>query len=118
MIKTVNLHKQGLELFLGATEARILSTLWDQENRAITKRRLWQRYVKAYPHLAPTSIYTTINRMTRKGLLIRIKHARLPAVYHTPWFCEDDFINASIHSVVLALNLNYDSLVRLTYEYR
>jgi predicted transcriptional regulator len=56
---------------LGPLEARVLELLWDR-GRAMTVRHL----LPEFPALAYTTLQTTLDRLYRKGLLIRLRKGR------------------------------------------
>jgi predicted transcriptional regulator len=56
---------------LGPLETRVLDLLWG-EDRAVTVRHA----LPAFPELAYTTLMTTLDRLYRKGLLIRRRRGR------------------------------------------
>jgi predicted transcriptional regulator len=56
---------------LGPLETRVLELLWD-ETRAVTVRHVQV----AFPELAYTTLMTTLDRLFRKGLLLRRQRGR------------------------------------------
>jgi predicted transcriptional regulator len=56
---------------LGTLETRVLELLWDQRG-AVTVRRVHQ----GFPELAYTTLMTTLDRLYRKGLLVRRRCGR------------------------------------------
>jgi predicted transcriptional regulator len=63
-------HKDGLERYgLGPTEAALMEYLWD----CTSGRTLSQVVYYRADGRATTTVQTTLNRLTRKGLLIRSK---------------------------------------------
>jgi predicted transcriptional regulator len=56
---------------LGPLETRVLEVLWD-EGRAVTVRHVSD----AFPQLAYTTLMTTLDRLYRKGLLLRRQRGR------------------------------------------
>jgi len=56
---------------LGPLEARVLAVLWE-EKCALTVRHL----LKSFPELAYTTLMTTLDRLHRKGVLVRIQQGR------------------------------------------
>ena len=56
---------------LGTLESKVLELLWEQ-NSAVTVRRVNQ----AFPALAYTTLMTTLDRLYRKGLLVRRRCGR------------------------------------------
>ncbi len=56
---------------LGPLEAKVLDVLW-VDGRAVTVRHV----LAAFPQLAYTTVMTTLDRLYRKGLLIRRRRGR------------------------------------------
>lgn len=64
-------RRQGHPLALGPLETRLLELLWVQQRPATV------RHIRhAFPELAYTTIMTTLDRLYRKGLLLRDKDGR------------------------------------------
>jgi len=61
----------ALRSALGPRETQVLELLWDR-GRAMTVRHL----LTEFPALAYTTLQTTLDRLYRKGLLIRLKQGR------------------------------------------
>jgi predicted transcriptional regulator len=56
---------------LGRLESRVLELLWDQDG-AVTVRSV----CLAFPELAYTTLMTTLDRLYRKGVLVRARRGR------------------------------------------
>jgi predicted transcriptional regulator len=59
------------QFVLGPLEAKVLDVLW-VDGRAVTVRHV----LAAFPQLAYTTVMTTLDRLYRKGLLIRRRRGR------------------------------------------
>jgi predicted transcriptional regulator len=81
---------------LGPLETRLLELLW-AEKYALTVRHLHM----ALPDLAYTTILTTLDRLYRKGLLLRHKHGR--AYAYQPHFGRDKLLSELISGHVTDL---------------
>ena len=71
---------------LGHLEARVLERLWDQ-GIAVSVRHLRD----AFPELAYTTVMTTLDRLYRKGLLVRRRRGR--AFVYEPRCSRDELLN-------------------------
>ena len=74
---------------LGPLETRLLELLWAQ-NRALTVRHLH----RVLPDLAYTTVMTTLDRLYRKGLLLRHKQGR--AFAYEPRCARDSLLSELI----------------------
>jgi predicted transcriptional regulator len=71
---------------LGPLETKLLEFLWNQ-TRSVTVRDVQT----ATPELAYTTVLTTLDRLHRKGLLLREKHER--AYSFQPRFTRDELLS-------------------------
>jgi predicted transcriptional regulator len=81
---------------LGPLEARLLELLWAQQ-RPATVRHI----ANALPELAYTTIMTTLDRLYRKGLLLRERDGR--AFAYTPRYTRDELLSELISGHVANL---------------
>ncbi|MBV8147375.1 MAG: BlaI/MecI/CopY family transcriptional regulator [Gammaproteobacteria bacterium] len=82
--KTANQGARGAGL--GPLETRLLELLW-AEKCALTVRRIQL----AFPDRAYTTIMTTLDRLYRKGLLLRHRHGR--AFAYEPQYGRDELLS-------------------------
>lgn len=105
LIKRCNLDKQGLELFVGPLEAKLLDVLWSAKKPLASKDIHRILLVDHAQQQAYNTIVTTLKRMAKKGLLKTIKRAVL---HYTPAIqSEDDFIDYSVSLIATKLNEEY-----------
>ena len=71
---------------LGHLEARVIERLWDQKT-AVSVRQLHD----AFPELAYTTVMTTLDRLYRKGLLVRRRRGR--AFVYEPRCSRDELLS-------------------------
>jgi len=81
---------------LGPLETRLLELLW-VEKCALTVRYLHM----AFPDLAYTTVMTTLDRLYRKGLVLRHKHGR--AFAYQPRYARDRLLSELISGHVTDL---------------
>ncbi|HUX72717.1 MAG TPA: BlaI/MecI/CopY family transcriptional regulator [Steroidobacteraceae bacterium] len=80
----------------GPLETKVLELLWD-EQRALTVRHVRS----AFPQLAYTTLMTTLDRLYRKGLLVRRRHGR--AFAYEPRCSRDDLLRERLSGQVANL---------------
>lgn len=79
-----NIGKEKGEAFLGPLEARILDTIWSNEKRPLTVRKVHESMGND-PKLAYTTIMTTMNRLFEKGLLDREVKSGKGGLHYVYW---------------------------------
>ncbi len=72
---------------LGPLEWRVLESLWRRDT-AVSVREL----TPAFPEIAYTTLMTTLDRLHRKGVLVRTKHGR--AFFYRPRLTRPEFESA------------------------
>ncbi len=93
MITTLNLKKQGLEMFVGPLQAQILRAIWSEQ--PVTIMDVTEIVsIKAY-----STIATTMNRLVDKGLLLREREDGM-WYYTTKFKSEDQFVKKCMQVVV------------------
>jgi predicted transcriptional regulator len=80
---------RGGNSVLGPLETKVLEWLWAQ-NRSLTVRHIQ----RAFPDLAYTTLMTTLDRLYRKGLLLRHKSGR--AFAYQPRCARDELLSELI----------------------
>jgi predicted transcriptional regulator len=99
-------RSQGSEL--GPLETKLLELLWAGK-RALTVRHLHL----AFPDLAYTTVMTTLDRLYRKGLLLRHKHGR--AFAYEPRYAREELLSELISGHVIdLLGVSAESTVLLS----
>jgi predicted transcriptional regulator len=81
---------------LGPLETKLLELLWEQK-RSLTVRQIQL----AFPDLAYTTVMTTLDRLYRKGLLLRHKYGR--AFAYEPRCARDELLSELISGHVTDL---------------
>lgn len=81
---------------MGPLETRLLEMLWARKS-AVTVRHTHL----AFPNLAYTTVMTTLDRLYRKGLLLRHKHGR--AFTYEPRCARDELLSELISGHVTDL---------------
>ncbi|HEX3913585.1 MAG TPA: BlaI/MecI/CopY family transcriptional regulator [Steroidobacteraceae bacterium] len=88
-------------LVLGPLEKRVLELLWSYR-RAVTVRHVRLKF----PHLAYTTLMTTLDRLYRKGVLLRRRHGR--AFVYEPRCSQDVLLSEIVSSHVADLLAAHD----------
>jgi predicted transcriptional regulator len=81
---------------MGPLESKVLDLLWDQD-RAVTVRHVHL----AFPELAYTTLMTTLDRLYRKGILVRRRRGR--AFAYEPRCSRDELLSNRLSSDVTDL---------------
>ena len=81
---------------MGPLESKVLDLLWDQD-RAVTVRHVHL----AFPELAYTTLMTTLDRLYRKGILLRRRRGR--AFAYEPRCSRDELLSNRLSSDVTDL---------------
>ena len=81
---------------LGPLETRLLELVWAKQS-AVTVRHI----NLGFPDLAYTTVMTTLDRLYRKGLLLRHKHGR--AFTYEPRYARDELLSELISGHVTDL---------------
>ena len=81
---------------MGPLEAKVLDLLWSQD-RAVTVRRVHL----AFPELAYTTLMTTLDRLYRKGILVRRLRGR--AFAYEPRCSRDELLSKRLSNDVTDL---------------
>ena len=92
--RTANLHRRGSGL--GPLESKLLELLWARKC-ALTVRGIHL----VFPDRAYTTIMTTLDRLYRKGLLLRHRHGR--AFAYEPQYGRDELLSELVSEHVIDL---------------
>lgn len=74
MIKHLNMDSDGLEMFLGRTEAEVMRAVWSF-NGPVTIRDIWEKVLQNRK-VAQSTVATTMERLVSKNLLSRQERLR------------------------------------------
>ena len=85
---------EGLNIFLGPTEAAIMNLIWEKKKLSVKKTVF---FLHESHHLAYTTVMTVMNRLEQKKILKREKDKR--AFVYQAVLSKDDFIKEKIKKV-------------------
>ena len=88
-------REKGLKQILGDLEYEIIEIVW--ELKKVTVRRVHDR-LKTKRNLAYTTIMTVMSRLTKKGILERVKQGS--SYQYQAVLNKEDFISSSVRSVL------------------
>lgn len=113
----LNIDGADLTMFIGPLEAAILRAVWDQRSNT---RAIFEYVRDTYTptkttELAFTSITSTIDRLYRRGLLLR-SGDRSQYTYSPAIASEEEFTTQAVARVMLALINQYPREVGLTLK--
>lgn len=92
----------GLEVFLGPTEARAMEIIWrEQEATAKKVLALWPEERKP----AGSTILTILSKLTKKGLLDRHRDGR--HFVYTPTISREEFLDGRLKLVAGCITSNF-----------
>jgi predicted transcriptional regulator len=95
-------HAEGLAVFMGPTEARLMALAW--KHRALTVKKALH-LLADQPPPAYTTVMTTLTRLTKKGLLKRQKDGR--TYVYRPCLDRESFLNDRLGLVTSCLTRNF-----------
>jgi predicted transcriptional regulator len=101
-VSTSGSSTAGTRLILGPLEKRVLRLMWGYCG-AMTVRHVRLRF----PNLAYTTLMTTLDRLYRKGVLLRRRHGR--AFVYEPRCSQDVLVNEIVSSQVADLLAAHDA---------
>lgn len=90
-----NLRKKGLKRVLGELETAILERIWGRENVAV--RDIFNE-LRQERDIAYTTVMTTMDRLWKKGLLIRERNGN--AYLYSPVYSKKSLIQKCINQVL------------------
>ena len=88
----------GIATVLGALETAVMELLWAEPGQTVTEVEEQLRRSRAIAH---TTALTTLDRLHRKGYLVRDKHGK--AFVYAPRLSRDEFERATAEEVLGAL---------------
>lgn len=89
---------RGAGHVLGELESAVMETLWAKSNQTVNEV---EERLRAKRDIAHTTVLTTLDRMYRKGYLIREKQAK--AFVYSPRYTQAEFEQAMAQEVLGAL---------------
>ena len=89
---------QGIKQVLGKLEAETMNILWQRPNQTVTEVEEGLRRRREVAH---TTVLTTLDRMYRKGYLLREKQGK--AFVYTPRYSREEFERGMAQEVLGAL---------------
>ncbi len=98
----VNIRSQGVAIFLGPTEARLMELAWTKPSLTV-KSALFHLGPDTTP--AYTTVMTVLNRLVEKGLLLRTRDGR-NFVYRAA-IDRESFITGRIRQVLNCIKSNF-----------
>ena len=94
---------EGMAVFMGPTEARLMELLWRYGNLTV-KNAMFRLGYSRNP--AYTTVQTILSRLCDKGLLKKQKVGR--TYEYTPTIARDKFLNQRIREITACLDRNFD----------
>jgi predicted transcriptional regulator len=89
---------QGVKQVLGELEAEVMKLLWEQPDQTVVEV---EERLRRKREIAHTTVLTTLDRMHRKGYLIREKHGK--AFIYSPRYSREEFERGLAQEVLGAL---------------
>lgn len=109
MIKHIYLEREGLGLFLGSIEEKIMLSLW---SRPKTMSEIHNALLNDGESYAYPTINTVTRRLVQKGLVKPVNRKQAKTLY-TPVVTEGEFLRLSFEKIAKVLSDNYP--VKLEY---
>ncbi len=89
---------QGIKQVLGTLEADVMDVLWQHPNQTVTEV---EERLRRSREVAHTTVLTTLDRMYRKGYLLREKQGK--AYIYSPRYSREEFERGMAQEVLGAL---------------
>jgi predicted transcriptional regulator len=89
---------RGIRQVLGELEADVICVLWQQPNQTVVEV---EERLRRKREIAHTTVLTTLDRMHRKGYLLREKQGK--AFIYSPRHTREEFERALAHEVLSGL---------------
>lgn len=89
-----NPNGQGLEVFLGPTEAKLMELAWEKNNLTVKKALF---FMEGERTPAYTTVMTILGRLADKGLLKRTKIGR--SFEYEPAISKDDYLKLRCRAI-------------------
>lgn len=91
-----NPNGEGLEVFLGPTEAKLMEIAWEKKHLTVKKALFFIEGAPAY-----TTVMTILGRLAEKGLLKRTKRGR--SFEYEPAVSKDDYLKQRCQAISKSL---------------
>jgi predicted transcriptional regulator len=95
-------HAEGIAVFLGPTEAKLMELAWEKKTLTVKKALF---YLGENNKLAYTTVMTVLTRLAEKGLLRRVREGR--SFVYEPAIDRDSFIKERLKIVNECLKKNF-----------
>jgi predicted transcriptional regulator len=89
---------QGVKQVLGELEADVMEALWQKPKQSVIEV---EEKLRLKREIAHTTVLTTLDRMHRKGYLLREKHGK--AFVYAPRYTREEFQQGLVQEVLGAL---------------
>lgn len=114
MINTIHLDKQGLEMFVGPTQTKVLLALWgelDANRKPKTIKGVHNLFLNNGIDLGYSTVSTVFYTLLEQGLIEKIPYTR-PQQYKPIVASEQEFIDRCLRKLDTVLADNYNVRVR------
>lgn len=114
-VHTLDINKQGMDIWLGPLEKRIMDVVWGSGRKTFSIRDVYEEFRS---ELAYTTIATTINRLRDKGVLVK-SYSRVRNGRDRTWEAavdQEGFTQLMIDRTISSLRANFPGQFDMALE--